>query len=138
MASDREFSFVETINDPEMLKHLDFTDDRAEVIVSGFTLDHMPFDTEGFVEDDEYWSIVDQIKANGYDSSQPIHVRPARQGAWLVDLDDASRFMAAKQVANDFFANLLTQKVSKVRFILHDASMDGKYKAPRFSFGQGA
>jgi hypothetical protein len=137
MALDREPPFVETINDPEMLKHLDFMDDRAEIIISGIALDHMPFRTERFVEDDEYWSIVDQIKANGYDSSQPIHVRPARQGSWLVDVDDAPRFMAAKRVANDFFANLLTQKVSKVRFILHDTSMNGKYKAPRFSFGQG-
>lgn len=137
MASASEYSYIETVDDPEMLKHLDYAGDCAEIIVPGLALGHMPFETERFVEDDEYWSVVDQIKANGYDSSQPIHVRPARQGTWLIDLDDAPRFMAAKKVANGFFANFLAQKVRKVSFILHATSLDGKYKAPQFSFGQG-
>lgn len=138
MASVDKVAYVETVDNPEMLKHLDFDDERAEIIVPGLALNYMPFTTERFIEDDEYWAVVDQIKSNGYDSSVAIHVRPARQGSWLIDLDDAPRFMAAKYVANNFFANLLAQKVRKVRFIVHDASLDGKYKAPRFSFGQGA
>jgi len=137
MAGLDDRAYVTAIDDPEMLKHLDFVDDCAQVVVRGSALDYMPFVTERFVEDDEYWNCVDQIKAKGYDSSRPIHVRPARQGAWLVDLDDAPRFMAAKRVANDFFANLLAQKVRQVRFVLHEVSLDGNYKAPRFAFGEG-
>ena len=129
--------FVEAVDDPEMLNHLDFENNVAHISVPGLALDYMPFKTERFVEDDEYWRYVDRFKAKGYTDARPIHVRPARQGVWLVDIDDASRFMAAKRVANDFFANLLSQKVRQVRFVLHDRSIDGKYKAPRFSFGEG-
>ncbi len=138
MASVGEFAYVETVDNPEMLKYLDFDNGQTEIIVPGLALNYMPFKPERFIEDDEYWAIVDQIKSNGYDSSVAIHVRPAPKGSWLIDLDDAPRFMAAKYVANNFFANLLAQKVRKVRFILHEVSLDGKSKALRTSFGQGA
>ena len=88
-----------------------------------------------FIEDDEYWALVDRIKASGYNSAEPIHIRPSRGGVWLVDVDDAARYMAAKHVAGDFFTNLFAQKVRKVRFVLHDTSIDGRHKAPQFEFG---
>ena len=137
MALPQDATFIETVNDPEMLKYLDYLDDRAEILVPGSALDYMPFKTERFIEDDEYWALFDDIKARGFDSSKPIHVRPGPQGSWVVDIDDTPRFIAAKRVANDFFANLLSQKVQKVRFVLHNISEDGKYKVVRVVLGEG-
>ncbi len=129
--------FVETVEDPAMLSFLDFSDNRSEILVSGTVLDAMPFEVENFVEDDEYWSMVDATRGRGYDNRVPISVWPGPNGRWIVDDDDAPRFMAAKCVAGEFFANLLGMKVHKVRFVLHETSFDGRYKALHTGFGQG-
>ncbi len=126
---------VETVDSPSLLNHLDYVESRAEIMVPGVALAQMPFVVDRFIEDDEYWALVDRIKASGYNSAEPIHIRPSRGGVWLVDVDDAARYMAAKHVAGDFFTNLFAQKVRKVRFVLHDTSIDGRHKAPQFEFG---
>lgn len=126
---------VETVDSPSLLNHLDYVESRAEIMVPGVALAQMPFVVDRFIEDDEYWALVDRIKASGYNSAEPIHIRPSRGGVWLVDVDDAARYMAAKHVAGDFFTNLFAQKVRKVRFVVHDTSIDGRHKAPQFEFG---
>lgn len=129
--------FVEQIDDPTMLNYVEFMDGRAEIIVSGAQLHVMPFDVENFIEDDEYWEQVDAIRSRGYINAKPIAVWPGAAKRWIVDEDDAARFMAAKHVANDFFSNLLREKVRKVRFLLHHKSPDGRYTAPHVDFGYG-
>ena len=132
--ADHTSVFVERVDDPTLLNYLDFMDDQAEIIVPGLSLQVMPFEAEQFIEDDEYWQHVDAIRSRGYINAKPISVRPGSGSRWIVDEDDAARFMAAKYVANDFFANLLRPKVRKVRFVLHSKSLDGKSEAPHFEF----
>jgi hypothetical protein len=136
--SNKQSVFVEQIDDPSMLNYLEFMNGRAEVIVPGALLRVMPFDVENFIEDEEYWSMVDTIRSRGYINAKPISVRPGANEHWIVDEDDAARFMAAKQVANDFFSNLLREKVRKVRFQLHRKSVDGRYTAPHVELDYGA
>jgi hypothetical protein len=135
MGAQKRTISVETVDSPSLLNHLDYVESRAEIMVPGVALAQMPFVVDRFIEDDEYWALVDRIKASGYNSAEPIHIRPSRGGVWLVDVDDAARYMAAKHVAGDFFTNLFAQKVRKVRFVLHDTSIDGRHKAPQFEFG---
>ncbi|MGI9522577.1 MAG: hypothetical protein ACR2PG_13110 [Hyphomicrobiaceae bacterium] len=119
-----------------MLNYLDYIDNRAEIIVTGTALQTMPFEVDGFVETDEYWRIVDSIRSRGYRSSPPISVSPGPNGRWVVDSDDAARFMAVKQVARDFFANLLRRKVEKVKFLVRSRPVDGVGDAPRLLWDQ--
>ena len=130
--ADHTSVFVERVDDPSLLNYLDFMDGQAEIIVQGPSLQVMPFEVEQFIEDDEYWQHVDAIRSRGYINAKPISVRPDSGGRWIVEEDDAARFMAAKYVANGFLANLLRSKVSKVRFVLHSKSLDSKSEAPHF------
>jgi hypothetical protein len=129
--------FVEQIGDPSMLNYVEFMDGRAEIVVPGGLLRVMPFDVENFIEDDEYWEQVDAIRSRGYINAKPIVVWPSSDKRWIIDEDDAPRFMAAKHVANDFFSNLLREKVRKVRFLLHRKSADGRYSAPHLDLVYG-
>ena len=129
--------FVERVDDPALLNYLEFVEDRAEIVVSGDLLSFMPFDVDHFEENDDYWQCVDKIRSQGYGSAEPISVWPAENNRWVVDDDDADRFMAARRVATDFFTNLLSTKVRKVRFVLHARSLDGRFSAPQTDFGYG-
>ena len=129
--------FVEKVDDPALLNYLDYIGDRAEIIVSGSALQFMPFEVEDYEEGEEYWRLVDAFRSHGYANAEPITVWPAENGRWVIDDQDAVRFMAAKRVANDFLANLLSTKIPKVRFAVHARSLDGRYAAPQADFGYG-
>ena len=128
---------VEKVDDPALLNYLDYIADRAEIIVSGSALQFMPFEVEDFEEDEEYWHWVDTFRSRGYASAEPIAVWPGDNGRWIIDENDSARFMAAMRVADDFFANLLSTKIPKVRCVLHAQSRDGRYSAPQADFGYG-
>lgn len=136
--SNQPSAFVEQIDDPSMLSYVEFMDGQAEIVVPSALLRVMPFGVENFIEDDEYWEQVDAIRSRGYNNAKPIVVWPASGERWIVDEDDAARFMAAKHVANDFFSNLLREKVRRVRFLLHRKSVDGRHTAPNEDFGYGS
>jgi hypothetical protein len=136
MAVQQSDRYIERVDGPEYLKFIDFVDDCAEIDVPGSALESMPFELQNFVEDQAYWDAVDDIRNNGYDWSTPIRLEPRPGGRWVVDALDSSRFAAAKTVVGEFFSNLFTQKVSKVRFLLMGSSCDGQFKATRHPFHQ--
>lgn len=128
---------IETISSPEQLRMLDYYEDRAEIEVPSHSLQSMPFELNSEADQDAYWKAVDRVRRTGYSNSEAIVLRPTDDGKWVVDDEHAVRFAAAKQVAGEFFTNLLSNKVSMVRFSLYGTSKDGKHKAPRFDFGGG-
>ena len=71
------------------------------------------------------------LNDQSHSAQQLIQVRPARQGSWVVGLDDASRFMAAKRVTNDFVANLLLEpRIQKLHSAIRRSWVGGFSVAP--------
>lgn len=124
MSKATKSTFIENVNDPAMLKYLDYYGGLAHIRVAAIDLFAMPFEIENFVEDDAYWATVDRVRRYGYDNSSPIKVHRDASGRWIVDEEDGDRFAAAKKVAGEIFTNLLSAKVRFVRFDLHTQATD--------------
>lgn len=135
MAADKE-NFVETVDDPAMLKHLDYQDGSAEVEVPGYALVRMPFTSHVATGEAGIDQEKQAIRAYGYVDKPPIEVWPGPDGSWLIDDKDAARWTAAKAIAQEFFTNLLGNKVRSVRLLLHSVSRDGAYRVSEMGFGQ--
>ena len=126
---------VERIESPELLHYLDYDDDCAYVEVPGHRISAMPFEASVNMNSNSYLQAVERVRNTGHDNSSPIVLYPRSDGKWEVQDADAERFIAAKEVAGEFFSNLFEPKVRKVIFSLQGSSLDGSYKTPRFSSG---
>lgn len=127
MSEVQRSAYIETVNDPAMLKHLDYYAGVAPIRVAANDLFAMPFKVIDFLEDTEYWAEVDRVRRRGYDNSRPIKVQKSPSGDWIVDEEDADRFVAAKKVSGELFTNLLTNKVRFVRFDLDNGSKQDRF-----------
>ena len=47
--------FVERVDNAELLRHLDYHEDRAEIEVPSYALGSMPFETIGEMDDASHW-----------------------------------------------------------------------------------
>lgn len=126
-----EQTFIAQVASPEDLAFIDFAEERAIIDVPGPMLGYMPFEVPEPVDQAAYEEALEEIRAAGYDSSEPLTLEPRPGGRWMVDAHDAARFKAARQVAGEMLSNLFSQKVRKVRFVLLETSFDGKFKAAR-------
>lgn len=131
------YGYIEQVSSPSALQHVDFIGEQTEITVPGSALHLMPFDVDDPVDADTFETLSSAYRARGYFDAEPIHLWPAANSRWAVDALDVTRYEAILSVATDFFANIITQKVRRVHFVLHAASPDGRHLADRLAFGHG-
>lgn len=112
------------------LNTIEFVDGVAEVEVPVELLEHIPVKNFERENSPRLQRVVQAIRRDGYSTLDPIICRVGPLGNWVV-IDGGHRFTAARQVAQEFFANLFGQRVRDVTFILFQTPMSYAKLRPR-------
>lgn len=108
---------VQNIETREDLDRIEFVDGVAAVMVAVEVLKYIRFKNDKRENSARLQDVKQSIRANGYNAQDPIIVRIGQKGRWII-VDGGHRLTAARQVAREFFTNLLGPKVRDLYFIL--------------------
>lgn len=97
---------------------IQFVEDMAHIEVPVECLDNLPFKNADRSNSHRLRVVKKAIRAQGYDSLQPVIVRLGRRGRWVI-VDGGHRVTAARQVSKEFFTNLFGKKVRYLHFLLY-------------------
>ncbi|MCG8441147.1 MAG: ParB/RepB/Spo0J family partition protein [Caulobacterales bacterium] len=108
---------VQRLRSVEDIDRIAFINDMAVVEAPAELLDLLPFKNDRRLQSERLSRVIRSIRANGYNSAQPIVVRLGRRGRWVI-YDGGHRLTAARRVSHEIFTNAFGRKVRTVSFLV--------------------